>query len=170
MVQCHPCMTSARSQRCSRFRACGTHMTGSTSRDSLVTNPRSRCLANILLYGWTGRQSRTANGSAGSTIARARNLGAAELLVGDVLLLVVFCLYKQIMAITMAPTFPGWLAPLQFSPVRFEELLGFMVTVAGTWVACSTILGDYRNPSESPLLFHGYLLQLVTLCAGVHEY
>lgn len=75
------------------------------------------------------------------------------MLVGDVVLLIAFCLYKQIMAIVMAPSFPGWLAPLHFDPVRFEELVGFIVTVAGTWVACSTLLGDYRNSSQSVLSF-----------------
>jgi hypothetical protein len=76
--------------------------------------------------------------------ARAANFGNRELIVGDVLALFLFCLYKQIMAIVMSPSFEGWLAPIPFNPLRFEELLGFIITVAGTWVATSMVVGDYQ--------------------------
>lgn len=132
---------------------CGTHLTGSNFRDGSRQSPNGSYRAIVLLYGWTGRPRSIPNGPTRSTVARARNLGGAELLVGDVLLLIVFCLYKQILAIATSPAFPGWLAPLHFNPVRIEELLGFMVTVAGTWVACSSVLGDYRVSSESTVLF-----------------
>eukprot|EP00892_Ulva_mutabilis_P011546 jgi/Ulvmu1/8764/UM048_0019.1 len=148
MAQCHLCMTT-RSQRCSRFRVCGTHLTGSTSKDRQPATLSDTFRTSVLLYGWTRCSRCVANRPARSTAARARNVGGAEMLVGDALLLVVFCLYKQILAITTSPAFPGWLAPLHFNPVRFEELLGFMVTVTGTWVACSSILGDYRNSSQN---------------------
>ena len=77
------------------------------------------------------------------------NLDNRELLVGDVLSLTCFCLYKQvstpvptcrgkpgahllahtqITALIMMPSFPGWLAPLNFSLLRFEEFLSFLLT------------------------------------------
>jgi hypothetical protein len=41
-----------------------------------------------------------------------------ELLIGDCVALLLFCLYKQITAIIISPSFPGWLAPLSFNPIR----------------------------------------------------
>lgn len=72
-----------------------------------------------------------------------------DLLVGDALLLTSFCIYKQLAAVVLSPYFPGWLAPLSFSPTRFTEFVGFLLSVAGTWVACAMLNGDYENPAES---------------------
>lgn len=74
---------------------------------------------------------------------------ARDLVTGDALILTSFCIYKQLAAIVLSPSFPGWLSPLTFSPTRFTELVGFTITVAGTWVACSMLNGDYSNPAES---------------------
>lgn len=79
-----------------------------------------------------------------SIAARAANFRTNELVIGDSLACVAFCLYKQIMAIAMSPTFAGWQAPLSFNLLRFEELVGFTLTIAGTWVATSTLNGDYQ--------------------------
>lgn len=135
-------------RQCSRFRVCGTRMTGNSFREETQGAASNFDSVRNVFIG-TARSDRCGAGFARSTVARARNLGSPELLAGDAVLLFAFCIYKQIMAIVMSPTFPGWLAPLSFNPVRFEELLGFVVTVVGTWVACSTILGDYKMRSES---------------------
>ena len=100
-----------------------------------------------------------------------------ELLVGDCLSLVSFCLYKQvnntaqcraplscsthtrkssqmsmyaqITAIILTPSFPGWLAPMHFNPTRFEEFLSFAITVCGTWVGASWLVGGYKANATS---------------------
>ena len=41
----------------------------------------------------------------------------------------------QITALIFLPSFPGWLAPLAFNPVRFLEFFSFAATLLGTWVA-----------------------------------
>ena len=99
-----------------------------------------------------------------------------ELLVGDCLSLASFCLYKQvnstsqrlsctvqrrhhkanhlawcmqITAIILTPNFPGWLAPMHFNPTRFEEFLSFAITVCGTWVGASWLVGGYKANATS---------------------
>lgn len=75
-----------------------------------------------------------------------------DLITGDALLLIAFCIYKQLASIVLSPSFPGWLAPLEFSPTRCTELVGFIITVAGTWVACGMLNGDYSDPAKSALI------------------
>jgi hypothetical protein len=89
-----------------------------------------------------------------SSVARAASRSNPEIIVGDILALVVFCLYKQIMAITMASSFAGWHAPLAFNPLRFWELLGFCGTVVGTWVGTSLVFGDYTSGSSGTKPIH----------------
>lgn len=72
-----------------------------------------------------------------------------DLITGDALLLIAFCIYKQLASIVLSPSFPGWLAPLEFSPTRCTELVGFIITVAGTWVACGMLNGDYSDPAKN---------------------
>jgi len=74
-----------------------------------------------------------------------------ELLTGDCLLLISFCLYKQITAIILQPSFPGWLEPLHFNPVRFGELASFGTTLTVTWVLSSLLVGGYRNNATADL-------------------
>lgn len=74
-----------------------------------------------------------------------------ELLTGDCLLLVAFCLYKQITAIILQPSFPGWLEPLHFSPERFGELASFGTTLTVTWVLSSLLVGGYRSNASADL-------------------
>lgn len=74
-----------------------------------------------------------------------------ELLIGDAIGLVSFCTYKQIAAIVINPGFEGWSAPLRFNPTRFEEFAGFVVSVCGTWIAASTLLGGYKRDATSSL-------------------
>ena len=81
-------------------------------------------------------------------MAQAGNGNNSEIVVGDVLALTCFCLYKQIMAITMLPSFQGWAAPIAFNPLRFYELFGFVITVAGTWAGTSYLHGDYSAGAQ----------------------
>ncbi|KAI7846210.1 hypothetical protein COHA_000280 [Chlorella ohadii] len=74
-----------------------------------------------------------------------------ELLVGDCLVLVCFALYKQITALIFLPSFPGWLAPLAFNPVRFLEFFSFTATLLGTWVAAGMLSGGYRFAATAEL-------------------
>ncbi|CAL5219993.1 g1934 [Coccomyxa viridis] len=74
-----------------------------------------------------------------------------ELIVGDVLGIVCFCLYKQITALLFLPDFPGWLAPLHFNPVRFEELAIFILTLNVSWVTACGIVGGYRTHATRDL-------------------
>lgn len=48
----------------------------------------------------------------------------------------------QITALIFLPSFPGWLAPLAFNPVRFLEFFSFAVTLIGTWVASGKCGGE----------------------------
>lgn len=84
-----------------------------------------------------------------ATTTYALQLDNRELLVGDCVSLVSFALWKQIAAIILLPTFPGWLAPLTFNPLRFIEFGAFAATLCGTWVACATILGGYKMDATS---------------------
>ncbi|KAL4526550.1 hypothetical protein Ndes2526A_g00995 [Nannochloris sp. 'desiccata'] len=72
-----------------------------------------------------------------------------ELLVGDMLAQVSFATYKQIIGIALSPQFEGWLAPLHFNPIRFEEFFGFVVTICGTWAAAGILLGAYTNEASA---------------------
>lgn len=76
--------------------------------------------------------------------ARIDNL---ELLIGDCLGLVCFATYKQLISIVTSPAFPGWLAPLHFNPLRFEEFFSFVVTLTGSWVCSGVLLGAYATPA-----------------------
>lgn len=59
----------------------------------------------------------------------------------------------QITAIIFMPSFPGWLAPMHFNPVRFEEFLSFAITVCGTWVGAAWLVGGYKSNATSGMLF-----------------
>lgn len=72
-----------------------------------------------------------------------------ELLIGDMLGLVVFATQKQIFSIVLAPNFAGWLAPLHFNPLRFEEYFSLVVTLCGTWFAAGLLLGAYSTSSSA---------------------
>ncbi|PRW57903.1 hypothetical protein C2E21_3557 [Chlorella sorokiniana] len=96
-------------------------------------------------------ESGSSNGpSGGGNQGGNRNKGGGdvlqnvELLVGDCLCLICFALYKQITALIFLPSFPGWLAPLAFNPVRFLEFFSFTATLLGTWVAAGMLSGGYR--------------------------
>lgn len=61
-----------------------------------------------------------------------------ELLVGDCVALLCFALYKQIAALVLSPSFPGWLAPLGFSPLRFAEFANFAAMLLASWVRAAS--------------------------------
>lgn len=63
---------------------------------------------------------------------------------------------SQITAIILMPSFPGWLAPMHFNPVRFEEFLSFAITVCGTWVGASWLVGGYKSTATSGVLTIAY--------------
>jgi len=77
------------------------------------------------------------------------NVENIELLIGDMLAQVSFATYKQIVAIIISPHFEGWLAPLHFNPIRFEEFFSFVVTICGTWAAAGILLGAYTNEASA---------------------
>lgn len=60
-----------------------------------------------------------------------------------------FVAQVQITAIILTPNFPGWLAPMHFNPIRFEEFLSFAITVCGTWVGASWLVGGYKSNATS---------------------
>ena len=72
-----------------------------------------------------------------------------ELLIGDMLGLVVFATQKQIFSIVLSPNFEGWLAPLRFNPLRFEEYFSLVVTLCGTWFAAGILLGAYTTKTSA---------------------
>lgn len=74
-----------------------------------------------------------------------------RLLIGDCVGLTAFATWKQLSAIVLSPTFPGWLAPLSFNPLRFIEFASFVLTLCGSWVAASLLVGNYRTASTSDL-------------------
>lgn len=74
-----------------------------------------------------------------------------ELVIGDSICLLSYCTYKQIAAVVTNPAFPGWLSPLKFNPLRFEEFASLTLTLIGTWVCCAFLTGGYRSDAASNL-------------------
>lgn len=74
-----------------------------------------------------------------------------ELFVGDALILLSFAVNKQIDALILAPTFPGWFAPLHFNPERFLEFTAFAATLVGTWLATGAVIGAYKFDATSDI-------------------
>lgn len=60
----------------------------------------------------------------------------------------------QIAAIILSPSFPGWLAPLNFNPSRFGELASFATTLTVSWVLSSLLIGGYRIRATSGVSRH----------------
>lgn len=86
------------------------------------------------------------------TLPRAKPNGGggienSELIIGDVLMLTVFATYKQIISLVTAPTFQGYLAPLHFNLLRFEEFFGFLITLVGVWCTAGLFFGAYSTAS-----------------------
>lgn len=52
---------------------------------------------------------------------------------------------RQIAAIVLSPTFPGWLAPLSFNPLRFVEFANFAGMLVASWVVAATLTGGYSG-------------------------
>ena len=42
---------------------------------------------------------------------------------------------------------------MHFNPVRFEEFLSFAITVCGTWVGASWLVGGYKSTATSGMPF-----------------
>lgn len=53
--------------------------------------------------------------------------------------------HRQIAAIVTSPTFPGWLAPLNFNPLRFVEFADFASMLVAAWVVAATLTGGYSG-------------------------
>jgi hypothetical protein len=49
--------------------------------------------------------------------------------------------HRQITAIVLAPTFPGWFAPLTFNPLRFAEFANFASMLVAAWVVAACLTG-----------------------------
>lgn len=77
----------------------------------------------------------------------------------------------QITAIILNPSFPGWLAPMHFNPIRFEEFLSFAITVCGTWVGASLLVGGYKANATSGMLWATYRgsLQALQHCVALQS-
>jgi hypothetical protein len=43
----------------------------------------------------------------------------------------------------LSPSFPGWLAPLSFSPLRFAEFANFAAMLLASWVRLSCSIQQY---------------------------
>ena len=83
--------------------------------------------------------------------SKRRGIENGELLVGDVAAMFSFCTYKTIIALVLLPSFPGWMAPLHFNPIRFIEYFSFVLTVIGTWVSVGWLLEAYTIDVSSSL-------------------
>ena len=92
-----------------------------------------------------GSSGGNSNGSGGNGF----QIDNFELLVGDTVGIISFATYKQIAAIVISPTFEGYLAPLQFNPIRFEEFFNFTITITATWAAAGILLGAYTSAASS---------------------
>lgn len=119
-------------------------ITASTCFSSRLPAPSPRFVAQL--------RKRGLNSVSGPVHARnGISVDNRELLTGDCLLLVAFCLYKQITAIILQPSFPGWLEPLHFNSQRFAELASFGTTLTVTWVLSSLLVGGYRTTASADL-------------------
>lgn len=76
----------------------------------------------------------------------------SELMVGDIVALVSFSLYKQIASIVTSPSFPGWLAPLSFNPDRWYEFVSFTCTLSASWLLAAALTGglSYESSRDVP--------------------
>eukprot|EP00884_Botryococcus_braunii_P022712 jgi/Botrbrau1/9124/Bobra.160_3s0001.1 len=100
------------------------------------------------------RRTRSAGrlrGQQGLQQCRAMRIDNRELLIGDCVSLICFALYKQITALIFLPSFPGWLAPLSFNPVRFLEFVAFTITLVASWSLASLLVGGYRISATADL-------------------
>ncbi|GIL47553.1 hypothetical protein Vafri_4346 [Volvox africanus] len=86
-----------------------------------------------------------------SYVCKARFVENRELVVGDAVAMVNFCLYKQIASLVLAPDFAGWMAPVAFNWTRFGEFCGLTATLTGTWVAAGLLVGAYRTSATVDL-------------------
>ena len=80
-----------------------------------------------------------------------------EILIGDFITLLAFCLYKQIFSIVCSPSFPGWTAPLPYDTTRIAEFIGFTVTVLATWCTTGALIGDYAESASSGVVSPRYM-------------
>lgn len=51
----------------------------------------------------------------------------------------------------LSPNFPGWLAPLSFSPLRLLEFASFVLTLCGSWAGAALVVGGYHTATTSDL-------------------
>ena len=77
---------------------------------------------------------------------------------------------SQITALILSPSFPGWVAPMRFNPVRFEELLSFAGTLCCAWVMSSLLIGGYRTHATSGANLGDTLPFDNPLCFLTHTY
>ena len=94
--------------------------------------------------------SRQVHGRAAGQIAMKSSIRPSvnqELVASDAVALVVTCTYRQILHIVSSPDFPGWLAPLVFSPMHILDFLSYLLTITGSWIISGLLLGLY-NPTN----------------------
>ena len=85
-----------------------------------------------------------------------------ELLLGDVMALVVYCLYRQISGLVLQPQFQGWTAPAAFDPAHFAVSgvgvlrEGWAITGPGHSSACMPITGPGHSSACMPITGPGH--------------
>jgi len=72
-----------------------------------------------------------------------RNLDDVELMKGDAIVLWLFALAQKAAAESLAPSFPGWLAPVSLDAVSFSSFLVETGIIVSVWLGASAVVGAY---------------------------
>ena len=72
-----------------------------------------------------------------------RNLDDVELMKGDATVLWLFALAQKAAAESLAPSFPGWLAPVALDALSFSSFLVETGIIVSVWLGASAVVGAY---------------------------
>lgn len=72
-----------------------------------------------------------------------RNLDDVELMKGDAIVLWLFALAQKAAAESLAPSFPGWLAPVALDALSFLSFLVETGIIVSVWLGASAVVGAY---------------------------
>ena len=73
-----------------------------------------------------------------------RRLDDVELMKGDAVVLWLFALAQKAAAESLAPSFPGWLAPVTLDAVSFLSFLVETGVLVAAWLGASAAVGAYE--------------------------